>query len=328
MNLKEAKIALIGHNLPAREILQILSERSIPAANISVLIPERAQGAEISYGEDNVLPVRSSDGFDFSGVNAVFIIDPEAAKSLPSLPSSVKIIDASGRAATNPDIPMLLPGVKESNAARVALPGSISTPLIYALKILHDAFTVKRSVVAGFISASHQGQAGMDELFAQTRSVYVNDVLAREIFQKQIAFNLIPEVGNFMPDGAVQEEWQTAVEIKRVLSSSIGVAAQLIYAPMFLSNAYMVNVECEKETDAEAALAAFRGHAYFSVVDLRAEGGTITPAEVAGEDKIFISRVRDDSTIDNGLQFWITADALRAGLAWPAVRLMEKLLKN
>ena len=331
MNLKDALIALVGTDIRAREILQILSERGVPAAQISVLLPGRAQGLELSYGEDHVLPVRALEDFDFGSISAVIVTDASAVKQTRTLvPKSVLFIDASGRAATDPDIAMALPGVRDADAGtrHAALPGAPSVPVATVLKILHDAFTVRRAHIAGFLSASHQGQPGMDELFAQTRSIYVNDVLAREIFPKQIAFNLVPEVGPFMPDGAVEDEWRMAVDIKRLVASGIGVAAQLAYAPVFLGHSCFVNVECGKDVDAEAALAVLRSSSYLSVVDLRAEGGTITPVEVQGEDKIFVSRVRDDSSLENGLQFWITADAVRACAAWPAVRLLEKMLKD
>ena len=218
MALLNKKLAVIGASgMIGREILQIFADKNWPRSSLVALSPERSMGLDVSYGEDEVLPIQTLDTYDLDSLALAIVAPPYTIKDIQALlPLSVKIIDASG-GATNPDTPLLLPGVSRSASDTkeriIAAPMAVATPLAYALKILHDAFGVDSVVVTGMLATAHRDRAGMDELFAQTRSIYVNDALDKDVFSKQIAFNLVPEVGAFMPDGALDKEWQIAVQI-------------------------------------------------------------------------------------------------------------------
>jgi aspartate-semialdehyde dehydrogenase len=200
--------------------------------------------------------------------------------------------------------------------------------LVLALKPLHEAARIKRVVVATYQSVSGAGKEAMDELFNQTKGVYVNDVPAKQLFTKQIAFNVIPHIDVFMDDGFTKEEWKMAVETKKILDPSIKLTATCVRVPVFVGHSEAVNVEFEREITAEQARQLLKQQRGVSVVDIRADEGYVTPVEVAGEDNVYVSRIREDVTVDNGLSFWVVGDNLRKGAALNAVQIAEKLVKE
>jgi aspartate-semialdehyde dehydrogenase len=319
-----------------REVLQILAERRFPVKDVVALASERSVGAELSFG-DKDLKVRSLADFDFKGTDIV-LSSPGAKVSAEFAPRAAKagavVIDNTSHFRMDPDVPLVVPEVNPQAIADykkrniIANPNCSTIQLVVALRPLHALATIKRVVVSTYQSVSGAGKEAMDELFTQTRAVYVNDAIKREIFPKQIGFNVIPQIDVFMEDGQTKEEWKMMVETKKILDPRIKLTATCVRVPVFIGHAEAVTVEFEKPITADEARAALRKAPGVSVVDHRVEEGYVTPLEVVGEDNVYVSRMREDPTVDNGLSFWCVADNLRKGAALNAVQIAELLVKD
>jgi aspartate-semialdehyde dehydrogenase len=334
MSTKYAVIGATGN--VGREMLQILADKGVSAKDVTALASERSLGVEVSFGEDDVLKVQNLADFDFKGID-IALSSPGAKVSAVHSPRAAKagavVIDNTSYWRMDPDVPLVVPEVNPQAIAGYRKKGIIANPncstiqMVVALKPLHDIATVKRVVVATYQSVSGAGKAGMDELFNQTRGVYMNEPESkfREKFTKAIAFNDIPHIDVFMDDGYTKEEWKMAVETKKILDPKIKVTATCVRVPVFIGHAEAVNIEFEKPITANEARAALRRAPGVVVLDHRADEGYVTPSEAAGEDAVYVSRIREDSTVENGLSIWVVADNLRKGAALNAVQIAERL---
>jgi aspartate-semialdehyde dehydrogenase len=322
-----------------REVLNTLWERQFPADKIVALASARSVGAEVSYGEDNVLTVQNLAEFDFSGVDIV-LSSPGAKVSAEFSPKAAAagavVIDNTSHFRMDPDVPLIVPEVNAEAIAGYTKKGIIANPncstiqMVVALKPLHEAFGITRVVVSTYQSTSGAGKDAMDELFNQTKGIYVNQPSSesQEVFPKQIAFNVIPHIDKFMDDGATKEEWKMMVETKKILDPKIKVHANCARVPTFIGHAEYVNIETAKPVDDAEARAVLKKAAGVTVVDHRLNEGYVTPAEVPGEDAVYVSRIRADATVDNGLSFWCVSDNLRKGAALNAVQIAEVLVRD
>ncbi len=332
MGFKVAVVGATGN--VGREILTTLAEREFPADDVVALASSRSIGKEVSFGEDDTLKVHDLATFDFKGIDIV-LSSPGSKVSAQFAPRAAKagavVIDNTSCFRMEPDVPLVVPEVNPQAIAQYAKRGIIANPncstiqMVVALKPLHDLARIKRVVVATYQSVSGAGRASMDELFNQTRAIYVNDQIKPEHFTKQIAFNVIPHIDVFMDDGATKEEWKMAAETRKILDPDIAVTATCVRVPVFIGHAEAVNVEFERPIGEEAARAALRRAPGVTVVDHRVDEGYVTPAEAAGEDPVYVSRIRRDPTVPNGLNLWVVADTLRKGAALNAVQIAEIL---
>jgi len=332
------RIAVVGATgNVGREMLSILAEREFPADEVVALASSRSIGKEVSFGEDEVLKVRDLDTFDFRGIDIV-LSSPGSKVSAVHSPRAAKagavVIDNTSYWRMDPDVPLVVPEVNPAAIAGYTKRGIIANPncstaqMVVALKPLHDAARIKRVVVATYQSVSGAGRDAMDELFTQTRGVYVNDPIKKERFTKQIAFNCIPHIDIFMDDGSTKEEWKMAAETRKILDPDIAVTATCVRVPVFISHAEAINVELERPLGEEEAREALRRAPGVSVVDHRADEGYVTPVEAAGEDAVYVSRLRRDPTVPHGLSFWCVSDNLRKGAALNAVQIAEVLAER
>src|SRR5580704_7017873 len=332
MGFKVAVVGATGN--VGREMLATLAERNFPADDVVALASSRSIGKEVSFGEDDVLKVEALDSFDFKGTDIV-LSSPGGKVSAAFAPRAAKagavVIDNTSHWRMNPDVPLVVPEVNPQAIAQYEKRGIIANPncstiqMVMALKPLHDLAKVKRVVVATYQSVSGAGRAAMDELFSQTRSVYVNDPIKPENLTKQIAFNVIPHIDVFMPDGSTKEEWKMAVETRKILDPDIAVTATCVRVPVFIGHAEALTVEFARPITEEAARKALRDFPGINVVDHRADEGYVTPAEIAGEDAVYVSRIRKDPTVANGLSLWVVAVYLNKDTAVNAVQIAEVL---
>jgi aspartate-semialdehyde dehydrogenase len=335
MSFRVAVVGATGN--VGREMLNILAERQFPVKDVIPLASERSNGAEISFGEDEVLKVRSLDKFDFKGVDIV-LSSAGAKISADFAPRAAAagaiVIDNTSFFRMDPDVPLVVPEVNPEDIALYRKKGIIANPncstiqMVVALKPLHDLVKIKRVVVSTYQSVSGAGKEGMDELFNQTRNVFTNGSLDHKKFTKQIAFNVIPHIDVFMDDGYTKEEWKMGVETRKILDPDIPVTATCVRVPVFIGHSEAVNVEFESEMSVEHARAVLRSAPGVSVVDLRADEGYVTPVESAGEDKVYVSRIRKDPTVPYGLNLWVVSDNLRKGAALNAVQIAEVLVRD
>jgi aspartate-semialdehyde dehydrogenase len=332
------RVAVVGATgNVGREILTTLAERDFPADDVVALASSRSIGRVVSFGEDDVLKVEGLDTYDFRGIDIV-LSSPGAKVSAEFAPRAAKagavVIDNTSRFRMEPDVPLVVPEVNPQAIGQFSKRGIIANPncstiqMVVALKPLHDLARIKRVVVATYQSVSGAGRASMDELFNQTRAIYVNDPMKPEHFTKQIAFNVIPHCDIFLDDGSTKEEWKMAVETRKILDPDIAVTATCVRVPVFIGHGEAVNVEFERPLGEEEARAALRRAPGVTVVDHRADEGYVTPAEAAGEDPVYVSRIRRDPTVPHGLSMWIVADNLRKGAALNAVQIAEVLVKE
>jgi aspartate-semialdehyde dehydrogenase len=331
-------VAVVGATgAVGREILATLAERDFPADDVVALASERSVGARVSFGEDDELEVQDLAGFDFKG-SEIVLSSPGAKVSAEHSPRAAKagavVIDNTSFFRMEPDVPLVVPEVNPDAIAGytrrhiIANPNCSTIQMVLALKPLHDLARIKRVVVATYQSVSGSGKEAMDELFNQTRGVFANQPSRPNIFPKQIAFNVIPHIDDFMEDGFTKEEWKMVVETKKILDPAIKVSATCVRVPVFIGHAEAINVEFESpitEDEARAALVAQPG---ITLIDRRVEEGYVTPAECNGEDPVFVSRLRTDPTVDNGLSLWVVSDNLRKGAALNAVQIAEHLVAN
>jgi aspartate-semialdehyde dehydrogenase len=332
------RIAVVGATgNVGREMLTTLAEREFPADEVVALASSRSIGVEVSYGEDDVLKVHDLETFDFKNID-IALFSPGGKVSAAHAPRAAKagavVIDNTSHFRMEPDVPLVVPEVNPKEIARytkrhiIANPNCSTIQMVVALKPLHDIARIKRVVVATYQSVSGAGKEAMDELFTQTRAVYVNDQIKPERFPKRIAFNVIPQIDVFMQDGSTKEEWKMVVETRKILDPDIEVAATCVRVPVFIGHAEAVNVEFEGPITVEQARAALKRAPGVSVVDHRVEDGYVTPQECAGEDSVFVSRIRKDPTVKHGLSLWVVADNLRKGAALNAVQIAEILAKD
>ena len=320
-----------------REILQILAEREFPADDVIALASERSAGQEVSFGEDDVLKVQDLSKFDFKGVD-IGLFSPGGKVSAQYAPVAARagtvVIDNTSHFRMDPDVPLVVPEVNPQAIAGYAKKNIIANPncstiqMVVALKPLHELAGIKRVVVATYQSVSGAGKDGMDELFNQTRAIYVNDPVNKEQFTKQIAFNCIPHIDVFMDDGSTKEEWKMVAETKKILDPKIKVHATCVRTPVFIGHGEAVNIEFERPISEEAAREALAAQEGIVVFDHRVDEGYVTQAECAGEDAVYVSRVRSDPTVDNGLSMWVVSDNLRKGAALNAVQIAEVLTRS
>ncbi|BAR98954.1 aspartate-semialdehyde dehydrogenase [Blastochloris viridis] len=319
-----------------REMLAILAERGFPADEVVALASRRSMGVEVSYG-DKTLKVKALENFDFTGTDICLMsaggtVSKEWSPRIGA--QGCVVIDNSSTWRTDPDVPLIVPEVNADAVAGftkkniIANPNCSTAQLVVALKPLHDAFTIKRVVVATYQSVSGAGKDAMDELFSQTRAVFTASEMETKKFPKRIAFNLIPQIDVFMEDGSTKEEWKMMVETKKILDPKIKLTATCVRVPVFVSHSEAVNVEFEQPVTADEARALLARAPGCLVIDKHEPGGYITPVEATGEDATYISRIREDSTVDNGLSFWCVSDNLRKGAALNSVQIAELLVNR
>jgi aspartate-semialdehyde dehydrogenase len=334
MGFKVAVVGATGN--VGREMLAILAERNFPADEVVALASSRSQGTEVSYG-DKVLKCKVLDTYDFKGTDICLMSaggDVSKAWSPKIGQQGCVVIDNSSAWRMDPDVPLVVPEVNADALAGftkkhiIANPNCSTAQLVVALKPLHDHFGIKRVVVSTYQSVSGAGKEGMDELDRQTKALYsLGDVQTKK-FTKRIAFNLIPHIDVFMEDGFTKEEWKMMAETKKILDPKIKLTATCVRVPVFISHSESVNVEFEKPVTADEARDILRNAPGVLVIDKRENGGYITPHEAAGEDATYISRIREDATVENGLAFWCVSDNLRKGAALNAVQIAEAMIKR
>ncbi|PKQ00344.1 MAG: aspartate-semialdehyde dehydrogenase [Alphaproteobacteria bacterium HGW-Alphaproteobacteria-13] len=318
-----------------REVLAILAERQFPIDELAAVASSRSQGEEIEVGDSGkTVKCQNIENFDWAGWDmAIFAIgsDATAIHAPKAAAAGCVVIDNSSLYRMDPDVPLIVPevnpdaidGYKAKNI--IANPNCSTAQLVVALKPLHDAATIERVVVATYQSVSGAGKAGMDELWNQTRQIFVGDEKDVQKFTKQIAFNVIPHIDKFLDDGSTKEEWKMVVETKKILDPKVKVIATCVRVPVFVGHSEAVHVEFERELSAEQAQDILREAPGVMLVDKREDGGYVTPVECVGDYATFVSRVRDDATVDNGLAFWCVSDNLRKGAALNAVQIAELL---
>jgi len=334
------KVAVVGATgNVGREMLNTLAERNFPADEVFAVASKRSAGTEISFGEKTVLKVKDLETFDFTGID-IALSSPGASVSKVFAPRAgaqgCVVVDNTSYFRMEPDVPLVVPEVNPGAIAGYTKRHIISNPncstiqMLVALKPLHDAFKIKRIVVSTYQSTSGAGKAAMDELFDQTRGIYMNEPISKtqNKFTKQIAFNAIPHIDVFMDGGETKEEWKMVVETAKILDPAIAVHANCCRIPAFIGHGEYVNIETEKPITDEAARAALKKAPGVSVVDMREPGGYVTPVACAGEDNVFVSRIRADKSVPNGLSFWCVADNLRKGAALNAVQIAEVLVRD
>jgi len=331
------KVAVVGATgNVGREMLAILAERNFPADEVVALASRKSVGTECSFG-DKTLKVKALDHYDFSDTD-ICLMSAGGSVSKEWSPKigaqGTVVIDNSSAFRTDPDVPLIVPEVNADAAAGftkkniIANPNCSTAQLVVALKPLHDKAKIKRVVVATYQSVSGAGKDAMDELFSQTKSVFTLDEVESKKFTKRIAFNCIPHIDVFMDDGYTKEEWKMVVETKKILDPKIKLTATCVRVPVFVGHSEAVNIEFENPITADEAREILRSAPGCLVIDKREPGGYVTPYECVGEDATYISRIREDATVDNGLSMWVVADNLRKGAALNAVQIAECLINR
>ena len=330
------RIAVVGATgNVGREILAVLAEREFPIDEIAAIASSRSTGTTVELGDTGKkLKVQNIEHFDFTGWDiALFAAGSAATKQHAPRAASqgCVVIDNSSLYRMDPDVPLIVPEVNpdaiDGYKARniIANPNCSTAQLVVVLKPLHDAAKIKRVVVATYQSVSGAGKDGMDELFEQSRNIFVGDSAEAKKFTKQIAFNVIPHIDDFLDDGSTKEEWKMVVETKKILDPKIKLTATCVRVPVFVGHSEAVNIEFENELSAEDAQSILREAPGIMLVDKREDGGYVTPVECVGDGATYVSRVRDDSTVENGISLWCVSDNLRKGAALNAVQIAELL---
>ena len=330
------RVAVVGATgNVGREMLNILAERQFPVDEVAAVASARSTGDIIDFGDSGQeLKVKNLEHFDFSGWDmALFAAGSDISKvhAPRAAQAGCTVIDNSSFYRMDPDVPLIVPEVNAeaiSGYTRkniIANPNCSTAQLVVALKPLHDFAKIKRVVVATYQSVSGAGKQGMDELFEQSRNIFVGDSNEPKKFTKQIAFNVIPHIDSFLDDGSTKEEWKMVVETKKILDPSIKLTATCVRVPVFVGHSEAVNIEFENEITADQARNILREAPGLMVVDKREDGGYVTPIEAVGEYATYVSRIREDSTVENGLSLWVVSDNLRKGAALNAVQIAELL---
>jgi aspartate-semialdehyde dehydrogenase len=333
MSYKVAVVGATGN--VGREMLSVLAERAFPVSEVVALATTRSVGRDISFG-DKTLKVKALDYYDFKGTDIVLMsaggkVSKEWSPKIAA--QGALVIDNSSAWRMDREVPLVVPEVNadalnQIKKGIVANPNCSTAQLVVALKPLNDYAKIKRVVVATYQSVSGAGKDGMDELFTQTRAVFVTDPIEAKKFTKQIAFNVIPHIDEFLDSGYTKEEWKMMVETQKILDPDIQLTATCVRVPVFIGHSEAVNVEFERPITAAKARELLRAAPGILVVDKHEDGGYVTPHEAAGEDATYVSRIRKDPTVDNGLSMWIVADNLRKGAALNAVQIAECLINR
>jgi aspartate-semialdehyde dehydrogenase len=334
MGLKVAVVGATGN--VGREMLSVLEQRNFPASEVVALASRRSQGAEMPFG-GRTLRAQALEDYDFSGTDiALMSAGGTVAKEWsPAIAArGCVVIDNSSAWRYDPDVPLIVPEVNPdaidgfSKKNIIANPNCSTAQLVVALKPLHDRARIRRVVVATYQSVSGAGKAGIEELSDQTKAMSAGESASAKKFTKRIAFNVIPHIDVFMPDGSTKEEWKMVAETKKILDPRIRLTATCVRVPVFVGHAEAVNIEFERPITAEEARDILLDAPGCQVIDQRRDGGYATPADCAGKDASYISRIRDDPTIENGLSMWVVSDNLRKGAALNAVQIAELLLSR
>lgn len=332
------KVAVVGATgNVGREMLATLAAREFPVDEVVALASERSVGKEVSFGEDEVLRCQDLAKFDFKGFD-IGLFSPGAKVSAVHAPRAAKagcvVIDNTSHFRMDPEIPLVVPEVNPDAIAGytrrniIANPNCSTIQMVVALKPLHDLARIKRVVVATYQSVSGGGKEAMDELYNQTRAIYMAGPIVKNKFPKQIAFNAIPQIDVFMEDGSTKEEWKMKVETKKILDPNIEVVATCVRVPVFVGHSEAINLEFENPISVEEAFDALQSAPGVILEDRREPGGYITPVECVGDDATFVSRVRIDPTVPHGLSLWVVSDNLRKGAALNAIQIAEHLAEN
>jgi aspartate-semialdehyde dehydrogenase len=334
MGFKVAVVGATGN--VGREMLDILAERRFPADEVVAIASRRSQGVDVSYG-DKTLKVKALEHYDFSDVD-ICLMSAGSAVSKEWSPKigaqGAVVIDNSSCWRYDADVPLIVPEVNADAVASfrkkniIANPNCSTAQLVVALKPLHDKAKIKRVVVATYQSVSGAGKEAMDELDRQTKALYSLQDVEMKKFPKRIAFNVIPHIDVFMEDGYTKEEWKMVAETKKILDPKIKLTATCVRVPVFISHSEAVNIEFENPITVEEARALLSRAPGCLVIDKREPGGYITPHEAAGEDATYISRIREDATVENGLAMWVVSDNLRKGAALNAIQIAECLINR
>ncbi len=331
------KVAIAGATgNVGREMLNILDERKFPADEVVALASRRSVGTEVSFG-DRTLKVKALENYDFSDVDICLMsaggdVSKEWSPKIGA--QGTVVIDNSSAWRYDADVPLIVPEVNADAVAGytkkniIANPNCSTAQLVVALKPLHDKAKIKRVVVSTYQSVSGAGKEGMDELFAQTKAVYTASDLVTKKFPKRIAFNVIPHIDVFMEDGYTKEEWKMVAETKKILDPKIKLTATCVRVPVFIGHSEAVNIEFDQPISVDEARELLRKAPGCLVIDKREPGGYVTPYESAGEDATYISRIREDATVENGLVLWCVSDNLRKGAALNAIQIAECLINR
>ncbi len=335
------KVAVVGATgNVGREMLSILEERQFPADEVHAIASRKSMGVEVSYG-DRVLKCKDLEQFDFSKMDFCLMSAGSAVSKEWSPRIGAQgciVIDNSSCWRYEQDVPLIVPEVnagalteymaRKSRRNIIANPNCSTAQLVVVLKPLHDVAKIKRVVVSTYQSVSGAGKEGLDELWTQTKGIFVTDSPTPKKFTKQIAFNVIPHIDVFMDSGDTKEEWKMLVETKKILDPKIKLTATCVRVPVFVGHSEAVNIEFEQPISAEEAREILREAPGIMVIDKREDGGYMTPVESVGDFATFVSRIREDATIDNGLNLWVVSDNLRKGAALNAVQIAESLINR
>ncbi len=331
------KVAVVGATgNVGREMLAILAERTFPADEVVALASRRSLGTEVSFG-DQILKIKALEHCDFSDVDICLMSagSPVAKEWAPKIAAAgAVVIDNSSYWRYDADVPLIVPEVNAGALADFRKRGIIANPncstaqLVVALKPLHDKARIKRVVVSTYQSVSGAGKEAMDELFSQTKAVFTLGEMEAKKFSTRIAFNLIPQIDVFMEDGFTREEWKMMAETKKILDPKIKLVATCVRVPVFIGHSESINVEFEEPISADEARDILRAAPGVLVIDKHEPGGYVTPYECAGEDATYVSRIREDTTVENGLVLWCVSDNLRKGAALNAVQIAECLINR
>ncbi len=335
MSYKVAVVGATGN--VGREMLEILSERRFPVREVVALASRRSVGKQVSFGEIETLTVKALEDYDFSDTD-IALFSPGSAVSKEYAPRAAEagcvVIDNTSQFRMDPDIPLVVPEVNASALKNfrktniIANPNCSTMQMVVALAPLHEAARIRRVVVSTYQSVSGAGKEGMDELFDQTKSLYMNEAKEGKKFTKRIAFNVIPHIDVFMDDGSTKEEWKMVNETKKILDPNIAVTATCVRVPVFVGHSESLNVEFERPISVDEAREILSEAEGVVIYDEPKDGGYCTPIECAGEDGVYVSRLRHDPTVKHGLSMWIVSDNLRKGAALNAVQIAEELIQN
>lgn len=337
-SLKKLKIAVVGATgNVGRTMLSILAEQGVPVENVQAVASEHSAGREVSYGEEGVLKISPLSTFEFQGVS-IALFSPGGKVSAEFAPKAAAlgcvVIDNTSHFRNEPDVPLVVPEVNAHAIAEYAKRRIIANPncsliqLVVALKPLHDIAPIKRVVISTYQSVSGAGKDAMDELFNQTRSIYMNNPAKPHCLPRTIAFNVIPQIGAFRDDGSTDEEWKMKVELQKILSPHIQVSTTCVRVPVFIGHCVSASVEFEGPISRQQAQKALKASPGIIVTDLNEESDYVTPIECAGEDPVYVSRIRADDSVPYGLSLWVVADNVRKGAALNAVQIAEILAKD
>ncbi len=334
-------IAIVGATgNVGREILQILKQRNFPSDNIYLLASSRSKGKKIEFKEQEIVVEDLAD-FDFSKVK-IALFSPGSSVSAEYAPKAAKkgciVIDNTSHFRMDDGVPLIVPEVNahilqdyfddKNRSNIIANPNCSTIQMVVALKPIHDVAIINRVVVSTYQSVSGSGKEGMDELWEQTKNIYANKNVEKKQFTKQIAFNIIPHIGSFLENGNTEEEQKMINETKKILDPNIRISATCVRVPIFISHAESINLELDSPMSDEKAKELLKKFKNISVIDHRKNEGYVTPVEVAGEDKVYISRIRQDNTVDNGLNLWVVSDNLRKGAALNTVQIAEEIVQK